>query len=235
VLEGADRIITVSSKLKDIVKDRPFANKTEVISNGISPEDCAPFPARPAAAARPGAGPKILSVSNLKKTKGIDINIRAVAQLAGRYPQLTYLIVGDGEERQNLENLAGELNLQERVTFLGRLDHPEVMKTMAEADIFCLPSWQEGFGIVYIEAMAQGLPVIAVRGEGIEDVIVHEHNGLLVKPRSAEEVAEALDLLLKNPEKASCLAEAGRKTVLNGFTWRHNAERTARVYREVIS
>ncbi|NLO98131.1 MAG: glycosyltransferase family 4 protein [Peptococcaceae bacterium] len=229
ILEGADRIITVSSKLKRIIADRPFAAKTVVINNGINPEDCGPGQSGKTQARR------VLSVSNLKKTKGLDINMRAIAQLADKYPDLMYYVVGDGEERQNLEKLAAELNIKDRVVFMGRLDHPATMKQMAEADIFCLPSWQEGFGIVYIEAMAQGLPTIAVRGEGIEDVIAHDQNGLLVRPHCVKDVVTALDLLLSDPAKALSLGQAGRQTVMNGFTWKHNAEKTLKLYEEVLS
>ena len=251
VLEGVDGIITVSSKLKNIIREQPFAAKTEVINNGINPEDCVPAQASVQAQAeasteapskaceeeasgQPSRLCKLLSVSNLKKTKGLDINLRAVAQLAPKYPDLRYFIVGDGEERENLQKLAAELNIKEKVIFLGRLDHPATMKQMAEADIFCLPSWQEGFGIVYIEAMAQGLPVIAVQGEGIEDVITHDQNGLLVRPHSVEDVVKALDLLLSNPAKALSLAQAGRQTVMNGFTWTHNAQKTLEVYNKAL-
>ena len=231
VLEGVDGIITVSSKLKSIIRDRPFAAKTYTINNGINPEDCVQDEAVPGLRTGPC---KLLSVSNLKKTKGLDINLRAMARLAPKYPDLRYFIVGDGEERENLQKLAAELNIRDKVMFLGRLDHPATMKQMVEADIFCLPSWQEGFGIVYIEAMAQGLPVIAVQGEGIEDVITHDQNGLLVRPHSVEDVVKALDLLLSNPAKALSLAQAGRQTVMNGFTWTHNAQKTLEVYNKAL-
>ena len=107
------------------------------------------------------------------------------------------------------------------------------MEQMSQADIFCLPSWQEGFGIVYIEAMSQGVPVIAVQGEGIEDVIVHEQNGLLVRPHDPEDVAKALESLFSNPAYASELGEAGRQAVLDGLTWERNAKMTLGLYKQL--
>lgn len=238
VLGGTDRIITVSTKLKNIVKDQPFASKIEVINNGIDLEDCKIDHGQRTG---PGSGEtfdfskkKLISVSNLKKTKGIDLNIKAVSSLIKKYPDLMYYIVGEGEERQNLENLVESLKLSEQVIFLGRLTHPEAMSWMAAGDIFCLPSWQEGFGVVYIEAMAQGVPVIGVLGEGIEDVIHHGENGLLVRPQKVEDIVEALDSLLSNSQYAKTLAGAGQDTVLNGLTWFHNAGRTCDLYKTLL-
>ncbi|RJE47609.1 glycosyl transferase [Dehalobacter sp. MCB1] len=227
VLEGTDRIITVSSKLKNIIRDQAFFSKTEVINNGIDLNDCVP---PPDISDNTRKEIRILSVSNLKKTKGIDLNLRAVSSLTGKYPSLKYFIAGDGEERQALEDLTESLNLKDKVIFLGKLTHPEVMKEMAEADIFSLPSWQEGFGVVYIEAMAQGLPVIGVRGEGIEDALIHGQNGLLVAPRNVEDLTGTLDSLLRDAVYCRRLGEAGRQTVLDRFTWSNNAARTAGVY-----
>jgi teichuronic acid biosynthesis glycosyltransferase TuaC len=280
VLNDADRIITVSSKLKGLVQDQPYASKIAVINNGIDLQDIGIAPgskeavyepinqglpslldakdSKDAKAAKdtkevkdakaakdtnkkgtflePGSKEiKLISVSNLKKTKGLDLNIQAVARLLRKYPNLTYYIVGEGEERPNLESLVDKLQLREHVVFLGRLDHPEALRQMASADIFSLPSWQEGFGVVYIEAMAQGIPVIGVKGEGIEDVIIAGENGLLVNPQDTEDLTQALDTLLSNPEYAEKLAQAGRETVSKGFTWEQNAIKTKALYQELLS
>jgi glycosyltransferase involved in cell wall biosynthesis len=92
--------------------------------------------------------------------KGIDYNIKAIQALSKKYPFLNYKIVGDGVEKDRLARLANDLKMNEHIEFLGRKTHQEVMKYMAECDIFSLPSWNEAFGVVYIEAMAHGKPVI---------------------------------------------------------------------------
>lgn len=231
VLLGMDSVITVSTKLKNLVKDEPYYPKIQVINNGIHLAEI-----DRAEVGRSGARDQItlLSVSNLKKTKGIDLNLQALASLVKTYPNLTYRIVGDGEERKSLEALAESLDLGNHVLFLGKLPHREALREMAQADIFCLPSWQEGFGVVYIEAMALGIPVIGVKGEGIEDVIDPGVNGLLVRPHEVEDLAEALESLLKSPDYARKLAVAGRAAVLAGFTWEHNAARTIELYRSLL-
>ena len=225
VLDAADRIITVNHKLKDIVKDQPFSSKITVVNNGIDIEDCLPDNLETVL-----NGKRIISISNLKKDKGIDLNLGAISSLVRKYPDLEYFVVGDGEERSNLENFKDELNLEDNVFFLGRLDHNQAMLKLAESDIFCLPSWPEGFGIAYLEAMSMGKPIIGAHGEGISDVINHGENGLLVKPQDVDEVIEALDSLLSDPARAKSLGQAGRKTIVEGYTWLQNAVKTIGIY-----
>lgn len=231
VLSFSDSIITVSNKLKNIVKSESFINKVSVINNGINPEEldlddneCRYINSR-----------VLLSVASLIKTKGIDINLKAVSKLIKKYPDIKYYVIGGGEEEANLKNLAEELHIKDSVVFLGRLPHKEVMKYMGKSSIFVLPSWQEGFGIVYIEAMAHGKPVVAVRGEGIEDVIVHGENGFLVEPRDVDDVVKVLDFILENAEKAAEIGVNARKIVMNNYTWQRNAEKTIDIYKSLIN
>ena len=114
------------------------------------------------------------------------------------------------------------------------LSHDDVLKYMSEADIFSLPSWNEAFGVVYIEAMACGKPVIGCEGEGLEDFVRNFETGLLVKPKDVNSLAEAMDFLLSNPDKAKEIGKRGQKLVLDNYTWEKNAEKTIRVYQEVL-
>lgn len=231
VMDKAHGIITVSNKLRNIVKNEAFADKIQVINNGIDINDCKAT--EDLKAAKPKDSILLLSVANLNKSKGIDLNIKAVAKLMEKYPNLIYYIIGDGPERQSLEKLVYDNNLKEKVVFLGKLDYKQVMNYMAICDIFSLPSWREGFGVVYIEAMAHGKPVIGVKGEGIEDAIINGENGLLVEPKSVDSLVEAMNLLITNRDKASVMGLKGRETVVNGFTWEKNAEAMIKAYREL--
>jgi len=232
VLKGADKIITVSGKLKNIIKDKDLKSKTTVINNGINLKDC--ITGEGGGVLDRDKDINIVSVSNLKKTKGIDLNIEALSPLIKKYPRIKYYIIGDGQERQNLVKLVEEMKLTGNVVFLGKLPHREAMKYMADAHIFSLPSWQEGFGVVYIEAMAHGIPVIGVKGEGIEDVIVHGENGFLVPPYDVDELTNTLDFLIKNPMKAKIIGERGKNTVLKEYTWSKNAEKTLTLYETLL-
>jgi glycosyltransferase involved in cell wall biosynthesis len=166
----------------------------------------------------------VLSVSNLIGLKGIDLNLRALATIAGNRPELawTYRVVGDGRERQTLEALARTLGIFDRVMFLGTLPREETLREFADCDIFSLPSWGEAFGIVYLEAMARGRPVIGVRGTGAGDIVTHEADGLLVEPRDLNTLITALERLLESPEYCESLGCRGRPRA-EAMTWQRNA------------
>ncbi len=133
----------------------------------------------------------------------------ALARLGPRHGDVAYVVVGDGPEKRRLEARARQLGLSGRVTFLGWRSHDEVLGLMARADAFVLPSSPEGFGLVYAEAMAQGTPVVACRGEGPDDFIGDGVSGLLVPPGDSDAVARAIARLLDEPATAARLA-AGR-------------------------
>jgi teichuronic acid biosynthesis glycosyltransferase TuaC len=177
----------------------------------------------------------LLSVSRLIKTKGIDFNIYALKSLVNKHKNLLYIIVGDGPERYNLEKLVQSLDLTKYVRFAGAMPYNKVMEYMAICEVFTLPSWQETFGLVYIEAMAHGKPVVAIQGQGVDGIVIHGETGLLVKPRDINSLVEALDFLLSHPDEARAMGERAREVVLANYTWEKNAEKTIEVYREVLN
>lgn len=176
----------------------------------------------------------LVSASRLIPTKGVDLNLYALKALVGRYGDLLYLIVGDGPIRQELEQLVSDLGLKKYVEFTGQLLHRQVMEYMSICDIFTMPSWQETFGLVYIEAMAHAKSVIGVQGQGVDGIVEHGKTGMLVKPRDVDSLVEALDFLLSHPEEARAMGERARKLVLENYTWEKNAEKTIEVYKEVL-
>jgi len=232
VFKKAAAVIMVSSVLKDLAdKNLGFDSKTRVISNGVALDKVR----SEYEGAERVQGKTILSASYLIPRKGIEFNLRAVSRLAVKYPEIRYKIIGGGPETDRLKKLASELDLAGRVEFLGHLSNVEVMKHVAETDVFSLPSWNEAFGVVYIEAMAHGKPVIGCKGEGVEDVVEHGKTGLLVKPRDVSSLAEAMDYLLSNPGKAKAMGERGKELVLSNFTWEKNAGQIIELYEQVIS
>lgn len=135
-------------------------------------------------------GIRILFAGRLIPRKGADRLIEAVRELSdGR---VTLEIAGDGPERDALEQLAAECGIAERTVFWGRLSRGEVLERMKRADIFCLPSREETFGLVYLEAMACGCVVIGTRGEGIDGVIRDGENGFLAEPDEPAELTAVL-------------------------------------------
>jgi glycosyltransferase involved in cell wall biosynthesis len=176
----------------------------------------------------------LLSLGFLRPDKGHAIVIRALPELLREFPNLLYRVVGDGEERARLEQLTRELGLQGQVEFMGALPHPLAMRQMAACEIFVLPSWNEAFGVVYLEAMAHGKPVIGTLGEGIAGILTEEKVGLAVPPRDVRALTEALRALLRDREAAGRMGVKGKALVAAKFTWEYNARQTLALYQEVV-
>ena len=121
-------------------------------------------------------------MGNLLPIKGHELLIRAVASLAPEFPALTLEIIGHGPELSRLQALTQQLQIGERVRFLGRQSRQQVAAAMRRCTVFALPSRYEGLGCVYLEAMSVGKPVIGCRGQGIAEIIQHGSNGFLVGP-----------------------------------------------------
>jgi teichuronic acid biosynthesis glycosyltransferase TuaC len=178
---------------------------------------------------------RLVSVGNLWPFKGIDLSLKALAKLRGwGVPWKEYTVVGDGPELSRLQKLARELGIADKVSFKGRLEHCETLGEISRADIFALPSWREAFGIVYLEAMACGKPVIGCSGQGAEDIIRDGKDGLLVRPQDVDHLAAALRRLIENPGFARELgAEAAHRA--REFTWERNAARYLEIYETILA
>ncbi len=176
----------------------------------------------------------IVSASYLKKRKAIDFNIHALNILRDQIPELKYRIVGDGEEKKVLEELVISLNLGDRITFLGKLDYESTLNEIAQADIFCLASYKEGFGLVYLEAMVLGIPTIGCAGQGVRDIIDDGKNGFLVKPKDSEAIASIWRKLSVNKDLRKRIGEAGRITVHQKFLWDGIAKKYFDVFQGII-
>jgi phosphatidyl-myo-inositol dimannoside synthase len=168
----------------------------------------------------------ILSVGNLVSRKGHDIVIRALKLLETRVPNLCYVIVGNGPERSNLEQLAREVGVAHLVKFVGNISDEELPQFYSLCDVFVMASRAqesqhdvEGFGIVYLEANACNKPVIGGRSGGVAEAVIDGVSGLLVDPQSEEDVAEKLAHLLLDTEFARRLGQQGYERVQRDFGW----------------
>jgi phosphatidylinositol alpha-1,6-mannosyltransferase len=168
----------------------------------------------------------ILTVGNLVSRKGQDMVIRALPALCRRVPDLVYMIVGDGPCRGELERLAMDLGVRDRVTFVGRVPDEDLPDLYALCDVFVMASRErleendvEGFGMVLLEASACGKPVVGGRSGGVPDALADGVSGLLVDPLNPEEITEALASLLTDHDLATHLGEQGRLRVVHEFQW----------------
>ena len=175
---------------------------------------------------------RIVQVGSLVPSKHYGDTLRAVACLRKSCPDVTLVIVGDGAERGRLEALTRELGLTDCAQFLGHLPNEEALAEMAKAEFFVMPSHPEGFGIVYLEAMASGCLTIGTAGEGIADVIRSGENGFLVPPNDPNAIVKGIDWCLTHPEDAAAIAERGRKDALR-LTWAHNAAQYIQLFEEL--
>lgn len=166
-----------------------------------------------AAAPRPGGGPTILCVARMYPRKRVGDLLEAAALLRPRIPRARVRIVGKGPEWEDAVRLHAKLGLGETVTLLGEVSRDRLAEEYVSADIFCLPSVQESFGIVFLEAMAARLPVVACRAAAIPEVVEDGVTGLLAPPRDPAGLARALEALAVDPERARALGEAGRRAV----------------------
>jgi len=231
VFNFATRVIAPSPRLSKAFRSL-FGREVSTICNGIYPEEICPLDK--GLRSKYGERQIILSVARLIPTKGIDIVLYALKELVKKYSNLLYLIIGDGPMKQSLMELVSNLYLDKHVEFLGQLSHQETMKYMSICDIFVLPSWQETFGLVYIEAMAHAKPVIGVQGQGVDGIIHHGYTGFLVRPKDKKSLVKAIDYLLGHPDEAKKIGERARKLILENCTWGKNAQKTIEVYEEAL-
>lgn len=230
VYRSSRRVICVSERVREQVLEGAGTCRTSVVYNGVDPELFSP-------GTESGTEPSdgrliILSVGNLIPIKGHDVLIRAVASLVAKFPLLTLEIIGDGPEHDRLQALARQLQIGDRVHFLGRRSRLQVASAMRQCTLFALPSRYEGLGCVYLEAMASGKPVIGCRGQGIEEVIEHGTNGWLVGIDDVAELRDALSTLLSNTALRKFVSAHARQTILDEFTLTRQADHLSRIYRE---
>lgn len=230
-IRRADRIIAISRAVERFLVDVESAPSAKVvcIPYGI---DADAF----AASARPGVfrreigtaeEPLVGFIGRLVMQKGVDILLRAFAIVERRHAKARLVLAGDGPQRVALERLARSLGLR-RVSFLGwRADTANIL---ADVDLLAMPSRWEGFGLVALEAMAFGKPVVAARVSALPEIVVPEETGLLVPPGDPEALADAILAILADPSRAAAMGLAGRDRVRREFTVERMAERTADAY-----
>lgn len=168
----------------------------------------------------------LLTVSRLVSRKGIDTVIQALPALLDTFSDLQYQIIGEGPDRPRLEALARSLQVQDSVRFLGRATEDELPVCYRRAHVFVMPAREipgdasvEGFGIVYLEASASGLPVVAGRSGGAVEAVKDGETGLLVPPDDPEALAQGLHRLLSSPALRDRMGRAGRRWATEEMNW----------------
>lgn len=232
-LLAADHIVVVSrftaAAVSDLLGDAA-ASRIRLIENGVDVERFRPIARRPELVARYKLKDcfVFVSVCRLLEKKGVDQTIRAFARIVTSYPDSRLLVVGDGPYRGALEALAVSAGVDMKVIFSGAVADDELVDHYALGDVFVMPNRKlsngdtEGFGLVFLEANACGLPVIAGSDGGSKDAVRHGINGLLVDGNSIDSITSAMLDLRCDPELRMRL-RAGGDAAAAAADWRHKA------------
>ena len=232
LMRRANRIIVTSNRyLNSSPELMPFRDKCRIVPLGINIQDVACTDSEAVLRIREKFGEHlILAIGRLVPYKGFDVLIRAM-----KYVKARLLLIGTGPQYESLVKLTASEKLEDRVSILGRVD--DIRPYLAAASIFVLPSVTraEAFGIVQLEAMAAGLPVINTDiNSAVPEVCVHGEMGITVPPSDAVSLTDAMNLLLDRDELRVQFGEASKAKVLAEYTTDLMAARTLSVYAEVL-
>lgn len=238
----ADRIIAISSFTRDEILEKIPDLKITVINPGVDSEEFTTEKAKPLPREIMGLRPYILSVGALRWRKGYKYSIPAFEKISTEFPQMRYVIIGKKYSEKyvgRLEAIVRELGLEGRVVIVPDASREAVRHWYRGAELFLLLSQNihhdvEGFGMVFLEAAASGLPVIGSKDCGIREAMREGVNGLLVDGRNSDECAAALRQILRDEKRKKTMGDASR-AFAREMTWDRQIARYAALYREIIS
>ncbi len=235
----AHAIIAVSNAVKQHLAAQGMpADRITVVHNGVDLRTMSRADESASVKQRwglPRGAPVLITVGRLTREKGHRDLLGALSRLAqdSRWREVRLLVVGAGALASALKRETRQLGLGERVIFVGF--QRDILPFLQAADIFVLPSIQEGLSLSALEAMALGRPVVACRVGGTPEVVVDGQTGLLVSPGRPEELAGALERLLADPEQARAMGAAGRRRVREAFDFEQMVTKIEEVYRSLIA
>lgn len=232
VYQFVDKIVVNSrymfNKIVNYYKIDP--GKIVIIPNGVTLERFSGWNK----SCRLAGFPSILYVGGLREGKRVDILIRALVGLKSEHPKVKLHIVGTGSSLSYLKALSVQEGMERDVIFWGQADYFSIPKFYKGADICVFPSRHEAFGIVILEAMASGKPVVASNGGAIPETISDGENGILVKPDDPDALAESILTLLRNDTLRNRLSRNALKTATN-YSWDNIAEKYISLYKHLTN
>jgi len=227
ILKMPSKITVPSKALKNQLKTwNVDSKKIEIINNGINLDfiksDITPKIIKNSQV--------ILTVANLLPIKNIGYMLEAMPYVLEKFPDVRYIVVGDGPEREKLERIADKRELTNNIDFVGELRNNELPRYYSMADVFVLPSVHEGFGIVKLEAFAFGVPVVVTNGGGAVEGVDQGENGFVVPLNQSKKLAEVIIKILANPELKESMGRRGKEIVMKSYLWKHNVKKVIKVY-----
>jgi glycosyltransferase involved in cell wall biosynthesis len=227
-LRKASHIIALSNDLKTAtIRFGVTEERITVIPNGVN---ISQFPVGP----KEGRKNQLIFVGSLIERKGVSYLIQAMARLMATHPDTQLVIVGEGKDRDLLEELTSQLGLQENVVFVGTQSQDRVSELLRESRLFILPSIEEGQGVVLVEALASGTPCIGSRVGGISDVITPDV-GKLVDAGDVQGLSAAIDSFLIDDALWEAASDNARNRAETDYDWNSLAEKMFEIYQLVVS
>jgi glycosyltransferase involved in cell wall biosynthesis len=225
ILRAADGVTAISAYLARKAHKAGFRYEPCIIPNGVDEHYVSEsFEKAPADLFKEecGIAPEkriVISVSRLARKNGIVDLVRALAQLKQKRNDVVLLLVGDGEERGRIEELVKKLNLTRDVIFAGSVRHEKLLRYYRMSDVFARPSYSEGLGNAFLEAMGAGVPVVATPVGGIKDFIEDGTTGICVAPGDPKSIADGIVKILDDSQLASELSRNARELVIQKYLW----------------
>lgn len=241
-LQRADAVTVNSSATEAAVKQLCSPSRVVQIPMGVTEVEAEPTAVEKVRAEhRRGEGPFVVFVGRLVDEKGVADVLEAVDQLQTSCPDVTAVVVGEGQDRAAFEAQAAELGLGERVRFTGWVPPEEVPAYLAAGDVFVAPSrrgtdgWTEAQGLTIAEAMMAGVPVIATALGGITDAVTDNETGVLVDERAPDQIAKAIERLHHDHSLARGIADRGQRLARERYGRRQSAGRFSDLLDELIA
>lgn len=223
-------VISNSQGLRELALKTNPKQAIGIIYNGIDISDFVPKSEK-----RPADKVIITTgASRVTDRKGIDYLIRAIKILDQKYPNIHLKALGDGNAKANLENLAKELGLEKKVEFIGRIPRENTAPYYQEAGIFVLPSFNEGMSNAMLEALASGLPLIATNTGGTSELVEEGVNGLVIKTKDVQDLADKIEILMKDEDLRKKMGEASRRKA-EAMSWEKVAKEYIELYNKIFN
>jgi glycogen(starch) synthase len=237
--KNATSVVTISKySLEKIQKYYAVDEaKVRIVPNGVDPEKFKPFEDQAAVKRQFGLGnePCVLFVGSLIPRKGLPFLVEAAKKIVKEYRETKFIIVGEGPLRNQLLRKLEAANLSGNFSFLGNVKEDMLPAVYNCAEVFALPSIQEGQGIVLLEAQASAKPVVAFDVGGVNEALLNGKTGLLVKRGSTDRLADAIMKLLSDKALREKMGADGRRFVAENFTWDICAQKMLNVYHEALA
>ena len=228
------RFVAVSQSVEeDLLGVKISASRITVIPNGVDIPGIRHAASDAPAFAFDEARVRVGFVGRLEQVKGCEFFVRAAALLAADHPSVDFVVAGTGSHEHGLRSLAADVGIVGRVEFLGYVE--SVPPLLAALDVLVVPSLSEASGLIAIEALALGVPIVASSVGGLPEVVVDEETGLLVAPGDAAGIARAVARLLADPVLAHTLGAVGARRVEERFTVERMIDGYLRLYGDLVS